>query len=90
MAMPTTGALIGTPASMRESVPLQTLAIDVLPSEVNASQTILIVYEKLIIFGYKPAIELSLQEHRDRSLFFPVSPFASLPLWNTAGNYNEA
>ena len=43
MAMPATGFLIGTPASMRARVLAQTLAMDVLPFELRASETILIV-----------------------------------------------
>ena len=41
--IPATGALIGTPASINESVPAQTLPIEVLPFELSASQTILSV-----------------------------------------------
>jgi len=39
IAIPATGALIGTPASMRESVEAQTLAIDVEPLELSTSDT---------------------------------------------------
>ena len=40
MAMPPTGALIGTPASMRASVLPQTEAIEVEPFDSSASDTI--------------------------------------------------
>jgi hypothetical protein len=39
IAIPATGALIGTPASMSESVEAQTLAIDVEPLEPRMSDT---------------------------------------------------
>jgi hypothetical protein len=39
MAMPATGALMGTPASIRERVLPQTLAIDVLPLLESTSET---------------------------------------------------
>ena len=39
MAMPATGALIGTPASISDSVEPQTLAIDVEPFELRMSLT---------------------------------------------------
>ena len=39
IAIPPTGALIGTPASISDSVDAQTLAIDVEPFELNTSDT---------------------------------------------------
>ena len=39
IAMPATGALIGTPASISDSVEPQTLAIDVEPFELSTSDT---------------------------------------------------
>ena len=39
MAMPATGALIGTPASIRDSVEAHTLAIDVEPLDSSTSET---------------------------------------------------
>ena len=43
MATPATGALMGTPASISESVLPQTLAIEVLPLELKTSDTSRIV-----------------------------------------------
>ncbi len=42
--MPATGALIGTPASISDSVPPQTDAIDELPFDSRISDTMRIVY----------------------------------------------
>jgi len=44
MAIPATGALIGTPASIRDKVPPQTVAIDDEPLDSRMSDTILMVY----------------------------------------------
>ena len=41
--IPATGDVIGTPASIRAKVPAQTLPMEVLPFELRASHTILIV-----------------------------------------------
>ena len=46
IAIPPTGALIGTPASISESVDAQTLAIDVEPLEDSTSETSRSVYGK--------------------------------------------
>ena len=46
IAMPATGALMGTPASMSDSVPPHTLAIDELPFDSRISLTTRIVYGK--------------------------------------------
>ena len=44
--MPATGALIGTPASMSDSEPPQTVAIDDEPFDSRISETMRIVYGK--------------------------------------------
>ena len=44
MAIPATGALIGTPASIRDSVPPQTDAIELEPLDSKMSLTTRIVY----------------------------------------------
>src|SRR4029450_4411590 len=46
MATPATGALSGTPASIKDNVPPQTLAIDDEPFDSVMSETIRIVYGK--------------------------------------------
>ncbi len=48
IAMPATGRVIGTPASMSASVPAQTLAIEVEPFDASDSATMRIVYGKII------------------------------------------
>ena len=51
MAIPATGALIGTPASIRASVDPQTEAIDDEPLDSKMSETTRIVYGKSSTFG---------------------------------------
>src|ERR1700712_3015554 len=51
IAMPATGALSGTPASMSESVEPQTDAIDVEPFDASTSETTRIVYGHSILLG---------------------------------------
>src|SRR5512138_1047048 len=51
MATPATGALIGTPASIRASVEPHTDAIDVDPLEARTSDTTRIVYGKVSSAG---------------------------------------
>ena len=51
MAMPATGDLIGTPASMSASEPPQIEAIDELPFDSRMSETIRMVYGKLSFDG---------------------------------------
>ena len=49
--MPATGALIGTPASIKASVEAHTLPIEVLPFELSTSDTSRIVYAKSFSSG---------------------------------------
>ena len=49
--MPATGALIGTPASISESVEPQTDAIDVEPFDASTSETTRIVYGHSMLLG---------------------------------------
>jgi hypothetical protein len=51
MAIPATGAEIGTPPSIIASEPAQTLAIEVEPFEARASDTSRIVYGKSAWLG---------------------------------------
>ena len=51
IAMPATGALIGTPASISDSVEPQTDAIDVEPFDARTSETTRIVYGHSILLG---------------------------------------
>ena len=58
IAIPATGALIGTPASISESEEPQTLAIELEPLDSVISDTIRIVYGNSSILGRQAAIPL--------------------------------
>ncbi|OPY05214.1 MAG: hypothetical protein A4E61_00385 [Syntrophorhabdus sp. PtaB.Bin184] len=51
MAIPATGSLMGTPASMSERQPPHTVAIDEEPFDSRISETILIVYGNASLSG---------------------------------------
>ena len=51
IAIPATGALIGTPASISDSVEPQTDAIDVEPFDASTSETTRIVYGQSVPLG---------------------------------------
>ena len=51
MAMPATGALIGTPASISDRLPPQTVAIDDEPFDSRISETMRIVYGNVFSSG---------------------------------------
>src|SRR4030043_1258441 len=51
IAMPATALFIGMPASISERLEAQTLAIEVLPLELNTSETSLMVYGKSSSLG---------------------------------------
>ena len=77
--IPATGEEIGTPASIKDSVPAQTLPIDVLPFELRASQTIRIVYGKSSALGRTALNALSARAPWPTSLLpgeptLPASP----------------
>ena len=68
IAIPLTGALIGTPASMSESVDAHTAPIDVDHHDHRHSETVLIVYGKLFFSGitFSTAFSASLPCHISR------------------------
>src|SRR3989344_3263012 len=51
IAIPATGRVIGTPASIRAIVPAQTVAIEVEPLDARHSETMRIVYGKISFVG---------------------------------------
>ena len=59
MAIPATGALMGTPASIRASVQPQTAAIEVDPFELRISETSRIVYGQSSTLGMTGSIARS-------------------------------
>ena len=65
--MPATGALIGTPASISESVEPQTEAIDVEPLELRISDTSRIVY------GHSSTDGMTASSARSASAPCPIS-----------------
>ena len=74
MAIPATGRVIGTPASISDSVLEHTLPIDVLPFEPSTSETSLIVYGKSSSLGITGAIA------RSASAPCPISRRPGVPI----------
>ena len=67
MAMPATGALMGTPASNSERVPPQTLAMEVLPLLESTSET------RRMVYGNSSSVGMTASMARSASAPWPTS-----------------
>ena len=74
MAIPATGVLIGTPASIKDNEEPQTVAIDEEPLDSKISETILIVYGNSSLEGSTLDIDLSARAP------WPISLLPGLPM----------
>ena len=90
IAMPATGALIGTPASISDSVEPQTDAIDVEPFDDSTSETTRIVYgHSLRVREHRDERPLGERAVTDLAALRRADP-SGLARWRTAGSCSGA